>query len=466
MALGRTRETGRASDGLGAAPLPGEPLAGEMPAGGAPGSRLGALRAHLQTPLFRNAYALIVNTGITALLGFVYWVVAARFYTTTDVGLAAAAISAMTLLAGISLFNLEAVMVRFIPIAGEQTLRLAGAVYALCAVAALIVGAIFIAGLDIWAPNLGFLTAQGGGVWFIVATAAWMMFILQDGIMVGLGRAVIVPIKNAIFGIGKLALLVALVGNGPYGIFRSWTIAAALVVIPFTALIFLRFVPRHARMPVDRAEPMTWRALRGYAAGDYVGSVFDLAAYSLLPLIVTHWAGPEENAFFYQSWIIAYTLILVANNASRALTVEAAKDQAQLHAYGRVMLGHTLKLLLPAVAVVLLCAPLILGVFGPEYAAGGTLTLRLLALAPLPHAIVLLALVTARLQQRLREVIAIQAATSITILGTSLALVGTYGGEGAAIGWLGGQTVIAVILLATRLRWLLRPGLPGAANLT
>lgn len=463
MALGRTRDNGRARDSQDAAPPSGEPY----PHGareGVLGSRLDGLRAHLQTPLFRNAYALIVNTGITALLGFVYWVVAARFYSPVDVGLAAAAISAMTLLAGIALCNLEAVMVRFIPIAGERTRRLVGSVYAFCAGAALIVGGIFIAGLDLWAPNLRFLTAEGGGIWFIVATVAWMMFVLQDGILVGLGRAVIVPIENAIFGVGKLALLAALVGNGPYGIFRSWTIAAALIVIPFTALIFLRFIPCHGRVPISNAEPMSWRALRGYAVGDYIGSVFDLAAYALLPLIVTHWAGPEENAYFYQSWIIAYTLILVANNASRALTVEAAKDHAQLHAYGRIMLGHTLKLLLPAVVVVFLFAPLILGVFGQEYAAGGTLTLRLLALAPVPHAVVLLALVTARLRQRLGEVIAIQAATSIAILGTSLALVGDYGGEGAAIGWLGGQAIVAAVLLATRLRWLLRPDLRTAAG--
>lgn len=429
------------------------------PASGAPGggsSLLASLLAHVQTPLFRNAYALIVNTGITALLGFVYWVLAARLYSTADVGRAAAAIAAMTLIAGISLFNLEAVMVRFLPIAGPNTRKLAGAVYLGCMVAAAIFASLFIIGLEVWEPTLSFLTDHENGLWFVAATVVWMFFILQDGILVGLGRAVWVPIENAIFGAIKAALLVVFAGLGPFGIFESWAIAATLVVIPFTALIFMRFIPHHMTVPVVNASPLTADAFRRYALGDYVGSVFDLAAISLLPLLVTHWAGPEENAFFYQSWIIAYTLILVANNTARALTVEGAKDQAQLRSYSRVVFVHTLKLLIPAVAALLLLAPVILNVFGPEYVAGGTLPLRILALAAIPHTVVLLALVTARLHHRMREVVAIQGATSIIVLGTALALVGGYGGTGAALGWLAGQTLVALVLLATRLQWLFR----------
>lgn len=415
-----------------------------------------SLRTHLETPLFRNAYALIANTGITALLGFAYWVVAARLYSTADVGRAAAAIAAMTLLAGISLFNLEAVMVRFLPIAGEYTLRLAGTVYVFCMVAAALFATIFILGVDIWEPTLGFLTQHGGGSWFVAATVVWMFFILQDGILVGLGRSIWVPLENAIFGTLKLGLLVVFAGMGPFGIFESWSIAATVVVIPFTALIFWRFIPKHMATPIEQASPLTLETVRRYAAADYVGSVFDLAAISLLPLLVTHLAGPEENAFFYQSWIIAYTLILVANNTSRALTVEAAKDDSQLHVYGRTVFLHTLKLLTPAVAGLVLLAPLLLRVFGAEYAEGGTLALRILALAAIPHTVVLLGLVTARVQHRMREVIAIQVATSVIVLGTALALIGGLGGTGAAVGWLAGQTLVAIGLLATRLRWLIQ----------
>lgn len=415
-----------------------------------------SLREHLNAPLFRNAYALVVNTGITAVLGFAYWVLAARLFSTEDVGLAAAAISAMTLLTGISLLNLEAVLVRFIPIAGRHTRRLVLGVYALCMVVALIVSTVFVVEIPNWAPSLDFLAQRVNGVGFVGATVAWVLFVLTDGIMVGLGRAVWVPLENALFGVAKLAFLLVFVGEGPFGIFESWSLAAVLVVIPFTALIVLRFVPAHMDKAVPGEAELTRGMFRNYAAGDYVGSVFDLAAISLLPLIVTHFSGAEENAYFYQSWIIAYTLILVANNTARALTVEAARDEGQLYILGRTVLVHTLKLLAPLVVVVMVFAPLILQVFGPSYATEGTATLRILALAAIPHTVILLGLVTARLQHELKAVIVIQAAISVVTLGTAVMLVERLGSFGAAVGWFAAQTIVAIALLVTRLRWLYR----------
>jgi O-antigen/teichoic acid export membrane protein len=204
---------------------------------------------------------------------------------------------------------------------------------------------------------------------------------------------------------------------------------------------------------VPEGVQLTRKTFRTYAAGDYVGSMFELASISLLPLIVTYFAGAEENAFFYQSWIIAYTLILVANNTARALTVEAARDASRLRPYGRIVLRHTLQLLVPAVAALVLLAPWILNVFGGEYSTQGTTTLRILALAALPHAVILLGLVTARLQHHLRLVIVIQGAISIITLGSAVLLVGRMGNLGAALGWFSSQLLVAIILLATYLRW-------------
>jgi hypothetical protein len=39
------------------------------------------LRRELAVPLFRNAYALMLNTVVNSGLGLVYWIVAARAFT-------------------------------------------------------------------------------------------------------------------------------------------------------------------------------------------------------------------------------------------------------------------------------------------------------------------------------------------------------------------------------------------------
>ena len=82
------------------------------------------LTAQLRTPLLRNGYSLAVNTVAAAGLGTVYWIIAARLYSTEDVGVNAALISAMIFLAKLAQLNLVNALNRFVPQAGRSTRRL------------------------------------------------------------------------------------------------------------------------------------------------------------------------------------------------------------------------------------------------------------------------------------------------------------------------------------------------------
>jgi len=67
------------------------------------------------TPLYSNAFYLMLNTGVMALFGLFFWIVVVRFYTEAEVGLGSAIISAMSLLSIISLVGLNVSLVRFLP---------------------------------------------------------------------------------------------------------------------------------------------------------------------------------------------------------------------------------------------------------------------------------------------------------------------------------------------------------------
>ena len=105
------------------------------------------------SPLFRNAYALMLNTGISAVLGLGFWLAAARYYSESAVGQGSAAIAAMKLLAGLTAVTLTGALARFIPVAGRGTGRLIFRTYAgSSVVVALAAGA-----LPAHAGPLGFL---------------------------------------------------------------------------------------------------------------------------------------------------------------------------------------------------------------------------------------------------------------------------------------------------------------------
>lgn len=65
--------------------------------------------------LVRNSLYLMLSTGIQAALGFTFWIIMARLFSTGDVGKASSLISATALIAYFALFGLNSTLVRFLP---------------------------------------------------------------------------------------------------------------------------------------------------------------------------------------------------------------------------------------------------------------------------------------------------------------------------------------------------------------
>ena len=65
--------------------------------------------------LLANAVSLIATTGLTSVLGFAYWNIAARLFSQQAVGYGAAAVSVMTLLSSIGVFGLSTLLIGSLP---------------------------------------------------------------------------------------------------------------------------------------------------------------------------------------------------------------------------------------------------------------------------------------------------------------------------------------------------------------
>lgn len=412
------------------------------------------LRTHIQSPLQRNGYALVFNATATSALGIFYWMLAARSYTTAAMGVNSALLSAMLFLANLAQLNMTNGLNRFVPTAGRATIRLIVCTYIVCVIVAALATFIFITGINLWAPALTFLqTNTGLMVGFVLATVAWSIFVLQDSVLVGLRQATWVPAENLIFALAKLVLLGIFAYYLPtYGIFASWVIPMILLLAPVNWLIFKRLAPRHIHQSVVQAESLSVTALAQYVAGDYLSSLVWTGTNALLPVIVMERAGATANAYFYIAWTIAYSLALVSRNMGMSLIAEAAADPGKLALYTRQTFVNTAKLLLPMIGIIVLGAPYLLFFFGSAYVNEAAMPLRLLALAAFPTMVTSLYISIARVQRRIRAIVVTQTTTCALALGLTYLLLDPYGITGVGIAWLTGQTVIALILLATELR--------------
>jgi O-antigen/teichoic acid export membrane protein len=421
------------------------------------------LMKHLRTPMYRNGYALLLSGFTSAGLGMIYWLLAARSYPAATVGLSSAAIAAMMLLSGASQLSLNSALVRFVPLAGRATGRLVGYSYLISAMAAAVIGLIFCLGLDRLAPALRpFLVNPVRQRTFVLAIMIWCIFALQDSALTGLRQAMWVPLENTAVTVVKIVLLLVFARySRQYGIFASWMIPVAASILPLNLLIFRRLIPDHVQASKDLATRLVPRQIGKYILANYLGSLFFLASTTLLPIIVINLVGPKANAFFYMPWMIATALQLIAVNMTTSFTVEATRDQMKLSIYCYRVLMQSMRLLIPLVVIILLGAPLILLLFGRDYANEGAMLLRLLALSAIPNVIVVLYVSLARVENRVRGIVMVQGALCVLVLSMSYVLLQTFGITGVGLAWLASQTVVAVFLWLTRLRSILATG--GAA---
>lgn len=413
-----------------------------------------SLPAQLRTPLARVSSALIATTALNAILGLVYWVLAARLYDADTVGAGAGAISALLFVTSLGWFGLQFVLIRLVPVAGAHAGRLILGAYAAAAAAALLAGAILLA-LFAGTAGLAFLAASAATVLaFLAGSVAWVVFSLQDPALIGLRRSAWVPVENAAFGTLKAAVLAAAAGTGSvWAIFGSWVGSAAVFAVAMNVVIFGWVLPRaHAAGPGELPDR---RAIVRFSAGTHAVAVLGAVPDSLVPLLVIGFLGPTANAYYYAAWTIAFSLRLLAVNIANALLSEAARAQEDLPALVRSASRLAAALLVPLMLVTIAGAQPIMAVFGSGYDDEAVALLRIFALSLLPFAVVTGVLTIERVGQRTALTFAVVAvATGATIL-ADVILVPQIGIAGAGWGWLLGQTLAAatgVALLARRAR--------------
>ncbi|MFD5334564.1 lipopolysaccharide biosynthesis protein [Streptomyces hawaiiensis] len=403
---------------------------------------------HTHDSLFKNAYFLMLSTGVSAVLGLGFWLVAARYYSEEAVGQGSAAIAAMRLLASITATTMIGAVVRFVPRAGRETGRLVWGTYVASSLVVALAAAVFLLTLDAWGASYAPLGTPMAGAVFVAACVAWALLTLQDGVLTGLRKAEWVPAGNAVFSGGKLILLAVFAGTLPVlGIFVSWAVAIAFSTLPLGWLIFRRLIPRQAEADGDK-EPPNIKDMGRFLAGDSLGALFSLAMINLLPVMVAVRFSAAENGYFYVAYTVGGTMEFMAINMASSLTAHASHDPRQLADGVRGALRRMTLLLVPVVLVLVVFAPQILTPFSPDYAEHGSTVLRLLALGALPRVVVELYIGVLRVQGRTGVLAALQGAMCALVLGSAAVLFTPSGIAGAGWAVLLSMTLISVVSMA------------------
>ncbi len=401
--------------------------------------------------LLVNAGSLVGSTGVTSVLGFVYWWFAARQNSPEVVGFASAAISAMTLLGTFSMLGLGTLLI------GELS-RQKGKAASLISAALILVGGVGGCAGIVYAVVASYLSNDfrvlGANIENITLFAAGVSLtaitLVLDQALIGLLRGELQLWRNTLFAGIKLAALLAV--DLWLSHITGLTIYATLVVGNVLSLVVLALFALVKRVAPSKTYLPQWKLLRqlGPAALKHHTLNILLQAPSLiLPVLVTVMLSSTVNAWFS----IAWSLSSIANTISVALAstlyaVSSAQPSVLANklrltmslAFVGCILVNSLMILVPGQA---------LGLFGHSYSEQAAWSLRILALESFPFIIKNHFIALSRIRKQVGRTILVTIATGLLELGASVTGAHMGGLNGLSLGWFSAMGIEAVCMTPT-----------------
>jgi O-antigen/teichoic acid export membrane protein len=389
--------------------------------------------------LFRNSIYLMLSTVILTGLGFFFWTISAKLYSAHDVGLATTVISAMNLIANIGSLGLGIALVRFLPNSKDQS----SLINSCMAVTALV----FVAGLAVFSPKLIFIRKSLYlGMVFIAFVVFQAESNLLDRVFVALRDTKYTLIKNTVFSIGKLILPFLLVAYGSYGIFSSWGLSLLVSFVYCLVILARHFSIRPEAVIYDGI----LRKIIGFSFSNYISNMLNLLPGLVLPLLVTQYLSPTDTAYYYVAMMIASLVFMIPIAVSSSMFAEGSKRRKELRRITYKSSWLITVLMIPAMALMIIAGPMLLGLFGTLYRTEGTMLLIILVLSAVPQAFKAIYMSVLNVEHRMAELITANAIISIAVIGLTLAFTG-HGLTGLGFAWLLGQSAIFPVMLISRL---------------
>ena len=411
-----------------------------------------------------NGIALSAGTMVRLGIGFLTWLVAARLYSTTQVGLAAAAISAMFLCVQAGMLGVDLALIALFPYQRPRPDLLLDTAITLATLLALLGGLIFVGLSAAGFHSLHVIAADPiFASLFLVLTLLGSVWWILDQASVALRRSDKVLVRAII------AAITCLTGVAAFGVL-GWDTAAAIlaswVAASFVACVLGLFQLARSvenyRFRLRLADRLV-RRLLSVGLPNFALSLADNAPALVLPIIAAEVLAPRAAAFWYVVWMMsaaAYTLAGAFGLNLFAAVVGAPSELARLV---KEALRIGMALAFAATVALEVLGPFVLSILGHPYAVNGSTPLRILALGAAPSVVGQVYLGVCRATGRILEGTVVAAITGVLVVVLGVAAASGFGLTGIAVLYLS-VIVLAAIVTGVRLRVLVRRSRPEAEN--
>ncbi len=333
----------------------------------------------------RSSLGLVAAKAAQTGAGFAFWVVAARATSDREVGLTAAAVSAVMICTQFAVLGTGSAVIVAVG-RGEPPARVLDAAFAIVGVAGTVLAAGYLVLQSVVTPDTASVSVL---FWlaFLVATVTGTMAIVLDQALVALGRGASATLRYALGG-GVTFGVAALVAWQVHGVaadvlMACWalgtTVACAVGAVQLRRLI--GYSPR----PSLRAA--RGRPLLAVGIPHQLLTLTERLPGLVLPLLLAHMVAPEAAAYWYPAWMMAWAAYTAPMLMGIVQFSEGVRDAGRLVSTTWASLRRSLAVGGLAAAVLVIFAHPLLSLLGEQYAESSAEALRWLAAGLVPYAV-------------------------------------------------------------------------------
>ena len=406
-----------------------------------------AARTQVARGLVGNSVALLATTHITAVLGYVFWMLCARCFSAGVIGVTNTVISAMTLIALVTVSGFIPMLTRLLPGADvEERSGLCSTAFVVTAATSAVAGVIAAQ----FMPER--LQAEVGAGWLTTllgtGSAATALLLVVNAALLGVRRAELSLLGSVVGSVARLAAvgMTLTLGVLTVGVDTSASHAILIIWIASLVITLLLSVVMLARAtPGFRFRPhRSWISrMRRSVGWDHIATLAIRAPALAIPILAAAHFPAAQIGYLAVVIMILSAFLAVASSVSNSLLADCAADPGRLGQQARRASWMIALLLFVPVVITCLFAKEVLGIFGSDYSDYSPL-LILLLLSTFPDALINVAIAVLRVQGRLAVIAALAVAGAILSIGGAWLAMPHFGIFGSGLAVFASQTIIAL----------------------
>lgn len=348
------------------------------------GARLSANTGRSSPSMRASSTWLLFGKAFQMGSGFLFWIVAARAATVGDIGVAAAAVSAVMVCTQLGILGTGAAVIVAIG-SGQPRRPTLDTAFTLVILASSIMAVAYL--VVTWVSDSPAVRGSDPGLFavvFLLAAVLGTVMICQDQVSIALQHAEGAATRYALGGLLTVAAVTAAAastsGLSSTAVFACWSLGS--VVAALVGLVQLhRWVGYHYRPHLH------FGRLRGMARVGLPNQLLTLTERlppALIPLALAHWGSPTATAYWYPAWMMAWAAFTAPISVGMVQFADLVREPARAREI--IMSGVVWSLLLGGSLCLVLVAgaDFFLSLLGDQYAEASATALRILAVGLIP----------------------------------------------------------------------------------